>query len=276
MKKTKKWITNILLIIFALVFGVSAFMVGKYAVESVQANKQKNALLDIKNQSAGKPTDGQSVQPSASSGETGASEATEPAVPGILPEYAELYALNEDLVGWIYVPDTNIDYPVMQTDREKDFYLHRDFYREYSSHGMIYADEKCDINEPSDCVVLYGHNKDDGTMFGDMDFFWNENYYKAHKTLYFDTLTTHYEYEIVTVFNTTATLGEGFEYHLFVDAADEAEFDEFVNTCKSLALYDTGVDAQYGDKLLLLSTCEYSHTNGRLVIVAKRVGEVKE
>ena len=73
------------------------------------------------------------------------------------------------------------------------------------------------------------------------------------------------------MFKTTATPGKGFAYHHFVNADNEEEFNEFVSTCKELAFYDTGVTASYGDKLITLSTCEYTQANGRLVVVAKRV-----
>ena len=73
------------------------------------------------------------------------------------------------------------------------------------------------------------------------------------------------------MFKTTVSLGEGFHYHEFVEASDREEFDAFVARCKQLSFYDTGVEATYGDKLLTLSTCEYSQTNGRLVVVAKQV-----
>ena len=88
---------------------------------------------------------------------------------------------------------------------------------------------------------------------------------------YFDTLTQLHTYKIIAVFKTTATEGKGFSYHTFVNAADQAEYDEYVNTCKELSLYDTGETAQYGDKLITLSTCEYSQSHGRLVVVAKRI-----
>lgn len=274
----RKWITNILLVIFAAVFLVSAFMIGKYVLETIQANNQRNELLGLKGDVT-RPTlppdytySGETEPPTESIAGT---TPTEPAEPGILPELAELYAANSDLVGWVYVPGTNIDYPVMQTDRENDFYLHRDFYRQYSSHGMIFAEERADVAGPSDVVTIYGHNKDDGTMFGDMDFYWDYDFYQENNIIYFDTLTTHYAYEIVTVFNTTATLGEGFSYHHYIDFASASEFDSFMEQCYANAVYNTGVTARYGDKLLLLSTCEYSQVNGRLVIVAKRIGEVK-
>ena len=78
-------------------------------------------------------------------------------------------------------------------------------------------------------------------------------------------------YEIFAVFRTTASKGEGFTYHQFIDAKDEAEFNQFVNACKALSYYDTGVNPTYGDKLITLSTCDKSVEDGRLVVVARRI-----
>lgn len=179
--------------------------------------------------------------------------------------------MNTDLVGWIQIPDTNINYPVMQSTVVKNYYLYVNFKNEYSNHGSIYVREECDVTKPSDNVTIYGHHTSVGTMFGNLDKFVDKNFWEEHKTFTFDTLTEYHTYEIIAVFRTSANIGEGFAYHHFVDAANEAEFDEFVATCKSLAYYDTGLTAEYGDKLICLSTCEYTLNNGRLVVLAKRI-----
>jgi len=133
-----------------------------------------------------------------------------------------------------------------------------------------YVQENCDL-EQSDNVVIYGHHMKNGSMFSDLCKYESEDFYQAHKNVHFDTLADFGEYEIVAAFKTVAYSQEGFKYYHFVNAEDEAAFDEFIAECKSLALYDTGVSAEYGDKLITLSTCEYSRTNGRMVIVAKLV-----
>ena len=91
------------------------------------------------------------------------------------------------------------------------------------------------------------------------------------RRIQFDTLTQHGEYEIIAVFKTVVYSPEGFRYYDFVNAENAEAFDEYIAKCKELALYDTGVTAEYGDKLITLSTCEYSAQNGRLVVVAKKV-----
>lgn len=107
-------------------------------------------------------------------------------------------------------------------------------------------------------------------MFGALEDYKSKSFYEEHKTIQFDTLTEQAEYEIVAVFKTVAYSSSGYRYYDFVNAENEEEFNAYIKTCKELALYDTGVTADYGDRLITLSTCEYSATNGRLVVVAKR------
>ena len=185
-------------------------------------------------------------------------------------KYAAVYEQNSDFIGWISIEDTKINYPVMQTPGNRDFYLKHAFDKSYSEYGVPYMQENCKLGLSDNCVI-YGHHMQDGFMFADLCKFESEDFYKEHKTIHFDTLAGYGEYEIVCVFKTAAYAADGFKYYHFVDAADAAEFNSFLSTCQSLALYDTGVSAEYGDKLITLSTCEYSRSNGRMVIVAKLV-----
>ena len=108
-------------------------------------------------------------------------------------------------------------------------------------------------------------------MFGALENYKSKDFYEEHKTIRFDTLTKRDEYEIIAVFKTVAYSSAGFRYYDFVDTEDENAFNAYIAKCKELALYDTGVTAEYGDRLITLSTCEYSAQNGRLVVVAKKV-----
>ena len=187
----------------------------------------------------------------------------------IQTEYVELFNLNPDLIGWIYIDGTEINYPVMQTPEWVNYYLKRDFYGQSNDHGSIYADEMADIKRPSANVTLYGHKMKDGSMFAGLMDYKEKSFYEQHPTIDFNTIYKDGTYQIIAVFITTANEG-GFPYHLFVDGTEE-EFDTFMSKCKELSLYDTGVDAEYGDKLITLSTCEHNVSNGRFVVVAKKV-----
>lgn len=190
---------------------------------------------------------------------------------GILLEYAELYDRNPDMAGWLAIEGTKINYPVMHTPGRPDHYLQRSFSGEFSSWGCLYAREECDLETPSDNVTIYGHNMKDGSMFAGLNAYTDRKFWENHRYIRFDTLTEHHTYLIFAVFTTTASEGQGFAYHDFIDAADEVAFDTFLAKCFSNALYDTDIQPEYGDKIICLSTCEYSQTNGRLVVAAMRI-----
>ena len=185
--------------------------------------------------------------------------------------YQEIYNQNSDTVGWLQIDGTKIDYPVMQTPDEPNFYLYKDFDKNNSTRGSIYAWEAADVNEPSDNITMFGHCMADGSMFAALSAYTSKTAWENNSLIYFNTLYEYHTYKIFAVFKTSANIGEGFSYHQFVDAANEEEFDEFVATCKDLAFYDTGITPQYGDKLICLSTCEYTLDNGRLVVCAVRI-----
>ena len=282
----KRWMSNSLIVIFMLVFLVSAFFLGKYFWESRQQKGQYDQLAQIVEQAKQEKPQKDPIK------ETKPADPSDPAAPTqestepeselvlvidpatgasayVLPEYAQLYLMNTDLVGWITIDGTTVNYPVMQTPDRVDYYLYRDFFRKDSKHGCIYVREQCDVYN-SDNVVIYGHRMKDGSMFNNLLLYKERDYYEDRRYIQFNTLTERHTYEIVAVFTTVAT-ESGFGYHLFNDAANQEEFDAFIAQCKALSLYDTGVDAQYGDKLITLSTCEYSRDNGRMVLVAKQI-----
>lgn len=174
------------------------------------------------------------------------------------------------MIGWITIEGTRIDYPVMQTKERPNFYLKHAFDKSYNRYGVPYIAENCDI-DVSDNIVIYGHHMNNGSMFSDLCRYADEDFYKAHRTIRFDTLGSFGEYEIISVFKTTVYSEQGFSYYHFVNAGSESAFNEYVSKCTELSLYNTGATAKYGDKLITLSTCEYSRTNGRMVVVAKKI-----
>ena len=151
-------------------------------------------------------------------------------------KYADVYAQNSDLVGWISIPGTRIDYPVMQTKDNPNFYLKHAFDKSYSSYGVPYMQENCDIGI-SDNLVLYGHHMNNGSMFSDLCKYESEDFYQEHKTIRFDTLDSFGEYEVIAAFKTVAYSESGFKYYHFVRAEQEEDFDEFIAKCKPEALF---------------------------------------
>ena len=181
----------------------------------------------------------------------------------------EVYKINNDIVGWLKIENTNMNYPVMQTKDRPDYYLRKNFYKEYSVFGTPYIDENCDI-ENGNNLIIYGHHINGNKMFGELENYKNEKYYNKYKFIKFYTLNEKAEYEIISVFKTTVYNDKDFKYYQYYNLKDEREFETFINKCKELSLYDTQKIAKYGDKLLTLSTCEYSQSNGRLVVVARK------
>ncbi|MEE1035892.1 MAG: class B sortase [Oscillospiraceae bacterium] len=268
----KKAIVTILILILLAIFGISAFHVVTYFVESKEQEAHYDELSDIVKEAQ----DAAKATTAAPEGETKPVQATQPENTqpeegGMLPGYAELYEINNDLVGWIRIEGTEIDYPVMQTPGRTDFYLKRNFNKDDSERGCLYVREECDVFRPSDNVTIYGHTMMDGSMFAYLHEYQDKEVWEDNKLIFFDTLYEYHVYKIFSVFITTANLGEGFTYHRMEDAESEEDFDKFIATCKDLSLYDTGITPEYGDKIICLSTCEYTQDNGRLVVAAVRI-----
>ena len=271
----KKVLSIVVIVALVIVFVVSAFMVGKYFADSKKQADEFDKLAGM----VTKPTE--AADPGISDPESGEAASSQETIKimgpndmnelGIIPEYYEVYRLNGDMAGWIRIENTKVNYPVMHTPDNPNYYLKRNFNGEASEWGSIYIREECDINKPSDNITIYGHNMNDGSMFGALRQYDSKKFYEDHKLIYFDTLKEYHVYEIFSVFKTSANENEGFRYHQMVDAANEQEFNEFVSTCKKLAFYDTGITPKYGDKLICLSTCEYTLDNGRLVVAARRI-----
>ncbi|MFR5875285.1 MAG: class B sortase [Eubacterium sp.] len=185
-------------------------------------------------------------------------------------KYADLYAQNNDFIGWIKIEDTVIDYPVMQSKNIPNFYLNHNFNKEYSRFGVPYIQENCSLS--SDNIIVYGHNMKNKSMFNELTKYKSKDFYNAHRNIQFDTLTEQRTYAVVCAFKTVVYTSNGFDYYSFVNANTEEDFSVYIEKCKALSFYDTGVNTEYGDKLITLSTCEYSQNNGRFVVVAKQVG----
>ena len=179
--------------------------------------------------------------------------------------------INSDIIGWIKIEGTNIDYPIMQNG---DYYLHKDIYKNYSSHGTPYLAFYCDVKK-SDNLIIYGHHMQDNTMFSQLEKYKNYNFFLNHKYIKFYTIedgrTIENTYEVMIAFKTIAYSDAGFRYYSYTDFQNYEDYEEFVKNCRNLEFYYTGVVGTHQDKYITLSTCEYSQKNGRMVVVAKKV-----
>lgn len=188
---------------------------------------------------------------------------------GMLTKYMPLYQRNNEFSGWIEIEGTNIDYPVMQNTQTNAYYLHRNFEREDSNAGIPFLDFQCTLSPRSDNMIVYSHNMKNGEMFHDLLNYKEIDYYNDHKIIKFDTLYESGEYEVYAVLRTKVGANNEFKYYESINFKDETEFNTFVNTAIKRSLYNTGVNPQYGDKLLTLSTCSYNTDNERFVVFCK-------
>lgn len=246
---------NFLYLLFIGLFGIAgltsiAFLL-IYAAQSIQQAHLYSDLAAVRKQDT--------QQETASEPEKQAS-------------YQNLYLENADMIGWIQIEGTGIDYPVMQTPADPNYYLKHDFEKHYTDYGCPFMQASCDALAPSDNLIIYGHNMKDGSMFADLAKYRSKDFWQSHKTVWFDTEQGSSAYEIFAVIHTTvqADAADAFPFYRFVDAAAPEEFADYVSACKARALYDTGISAQYGDKLLTLSTCDNITDNGRWLVIAKQ------
>ncbi len=193
-------------------------------------------------------------------------------MPPILAKYETLYKKNKKLIGWLKIDDTNIDYPVMQTVNN-EYYLDHNFNQEYDKNGSLFLDKDCNAAFPNTNMIIYGHHMKSGKMFGNLNYYSKESYYKEHPQIQFDTIYEEGVYDIMYVFRSRIYNEDEvvFKYYQFFDVNSADEFYSAMDEMARMSLYDTGVTADYGDKLITLSTCDSSEEDGRFVVVAKKV-----
>ena len=191
----------------------------------------------------------------------------------------DLLKVNKEIVGWIQINGTKIDYPVLWhkgDDITGQYYLNHNYKRDYDSYGCIFLDYRCTSGMNSKNIVLHGHHMNDGSMFaGLMDYGGTEgdlDFYKKHPTIKFDTPQGDGVYKIISVYktNTLSAHGEFFKY-MVGDFQNDKDFMNYVYNTRIRSLINCPVDVNEDDELLTLSTCSYEYTNFRTVVVARRV-----
>ena len=187
--------------------------------------------------------------------------------------FAGLWEINPDVVGWISIDGTDLDYPVVQTTDNTKYYR-MNFEGEYSEHAVPFVDAADDLKAPSTNIIIYGHNiRTDGQMFNILKGYTSLEYYQQHPVVQFDSVYHKGKYKIISIFytNTHSEHGEIFPYHEFIDAKDSQEAQEYIDDVLIRSIINTGVDVLPSDQLLTLSTCSYEFQDARFVIVARKV-----
>lgn len=276
-RRRKQLINRFLLVLFACVFVFSATYLAIYYYNSYKSERKVDELKGLIDDTelSDDESHNTDVHENVSSGDEIDNSVNYVDIDGALVQekFVELYRKNHDFIGWITIEDTEIDYPVVLSMYDEEYYLHRDFDKNYSLAGTLFADTDCDIRKPSDNIMIYGHHMQSGKMFQNLTKYEKESFYNDHKFITFDTIEKDGTYEVIVAFKTKVYDEDysGFKYYKFFDAANEKEFNEYVTNCKSLCEYDIPATATYGDELLTLSTCNYHTTNGRFVVVAKKI-----
>ncbi len=267
-KKKSDVFLNILLGLMIIIFVVSGGYLGLYyyhicrseksfdSVRNLISKDKDNIIDENKNQEKTSVTDAFQMVNGKS----------------VLKKFEKIYAENNDFVGWLSISGTKIDYPVVFTPNDEQFYIHKNFYKVKDSAGTLFLGAGSNPEKPSDNIIIYGHNMRAGTMFHSLLDYQKEDFYKEHSKITFDTIYGKGTYKIVAAFPTEINENEDdFKYYDFYNANSEKEFDEFISECKKRTLYNIPVNAEYGDKMITLSTCSYHAKNGRFVVVAKKV-----
>ena len=245
--------SKIILVICLIVFCGSGFYLGNYFYKAWTAQKEFGQLKEMEISQKGILTD----------------------KGYIIGKYASLYKENSDIVGWVQMDETPVDYPVMQTKDDPEYYLYRNFKKEYSEAGTIFMDANSDIYLPTSNWLIYGHHMRSGMMFHDIEKYDSQEFYEKHPTFRFDTIYKGGQgtYQVIAACYTKiySADSDAFKYYEYAARDNREDFEEYIAGIKSIACYDTGVSAEYGDQLVTLSTCAYHTKEGRFFVVGKRI-----
>ena len=179
---------------------------------------------------------------------------------------------NEDVKGWIKIDDTNINYPILQTTNN-DYYLTHNYKKEKTNYGSIFMNSNCNIKDNNSNIIIYGHDMKDGQMFKHLLKYEDKVFYDEHSNIKIATEEQESNYKIISVFKSRVFYQDEknvFRYYQYYNLENENKYNEYIENCKKIQLYDTGETATYGEQLITLITCEYSQKNGRMVVVAKK------
>ena len=180
---------------------------------------------------------------------------------------------NEDFEAWLEIENSNINLPVMYKPDNLQYYLRKDFYQDYYIGGTPFIDERCNTNPQSDILIIYGHHMSDGSMFTDLLNFEDNDYYLNHKYINYYNDNSLQIYEVFAAIKTDLFNDNQIDYYENVDFIDKSNFDNYISDVTSNSLISTDIQIEYGDKILMLSTCSDHEDFGRMIVFAKRISK---
>ena len=193
--------------------------------------------------------------------------------PLIMAKFTQLYEENHDFAGWLRIPGTKIDYPVMSREGDNNYYLDKNFEGQQDKNGLLILDYRNDVTADRQNLIIYGHNMRTGVMFGTLKNYKDKSFCEEHMTIRFDTLYEECEYRVVAaMLGSVAYEDEDvFRYYDAIDINTEENFNAFKDNMMSNAIYTTDETITYGDNCLILSTCDNYKEDGRFVVIAKKI-----
>ena len=260
-----KKIENIIYIILIILTISSSIYIFKYCFDMYNTKKERN-LLNEKKIEDEKNSENEIKQGNVKN------DKTEEKKTERMKKLEKLKKENSDIIGWIEIENTEINYPVLQGN-DNSYYMNHNYKKKYSLSGSLFLDKNYSWNPPSSNLLIYGHNMKNGTMFQDLLEYYDKDFYNEHKNIRFTTLKDDSVYEIISAFPSKVYYKSEknvFKYYQFINAKNKDEYDNFIKNAKKQSLYDTKNNAKYGDQLITLSTCAYHVKNGRFVVIAKK------
>lgn len=184
----------------------------------------------------------------------------------LIVNFEELKTKNSDIVAWIKVNNTNINFPIVKTS-DNNYYLKHNFNKESNGAGWIFADYRCSFDDLGKNTIIYGHNRRNGTMFSNLSYMLNKDWNFENENSYFSfaTKSKSYKAEIFSVYMINAsklTIPNSF--------SDNFEFENYINSIKSLSIYNFNVNVSESDNIVTLCTCDNTSRN-RIVVHAKLI-----
>lgn len=273
-KKKSSIILNIALVVFSLVFVVSAYLL---IDQLIIQPKQNQAIIDDfedeLEQALSDVLESEDENSETESSGTKVEIEEDTTYVGYTAAIASLRETYEDLVGWIRIENTDVKYPVVKSSySDPEYYLYRNYMGDYSKYGTIFHDQDSDIT--SENQLLHGHHMNDGSMFAVISDYDDLDVYTDSPVIYYDTYEEANIYKIVAVFKTNlySSQGEVFDYFQCDFDSDEEKM-QYIYEVMNRSIIDTGVDINSDDEFLTLSTCSYEFDEFRTVVVARKVRE---
>lgn len=256
-EKTNNLRNNIIYCILIAIIILSSIYIAKYLAIQKEAKEESELLNDIdimKN----------NIESNKNEKAIAISEETER-----MTKIKKLQEENSDIVGWIEIEGTNINYPVLQ-GKDNEYYLTHNYKKEKSEKGSIFLNTDYDLKLPSDNLLIYGHNLVSGQMFNNLLKYKDKEFCERYPNIRFTTEKEDFKFEIFSAFY-SKVFGKSeenvFRYYNFVTAKSEKDYNNFIENAKKASLYDTDIDAKYGDRLITLVTCSYHVEDGRFVVI---------